>query len=119
MLVRNAAPNEYDALVVVGGAGSPLHLWPDVALQKLARDMHEAGKVVAAICLSSVVLARAGVLKDKEATVFETKDSVRELEQANAKYVNQDVVDSGTVVTANGPDAAGAFAQRIMKVLGS
>src|SRR5262245_57571349 len=65
--VAQAVPEEVDLLVVVGGAGSPAHLWDHEPLRALAKAVHAAAKPVAAICLSPPVLARAGLLAGKRA----------------------------------------------------
>jgi protease I len=70
-------------------------------------------KVVAAICLSPVVLARAGILKGKDATVFPSNDAVEELKNAGVKYVDKPVVISGKIITARDPKAAEEFAKTI------
>ena len=73
--------------------------------------------MVAAICLSPVVLARAGLLKGREATVFPTPEALEELENGGAIYVKQGVVVSGRVITANGPQSAQDFALAICQAL--
>ncbi|MGA9029920.1 MAG: DJ-1/PfpI family protein, partial [Methanoregula sp.] len=55
-------PKNYNGLIIVGGSGSQTHLWDDDMLVRLAIFFHETGKVVGAICLAPVVLAKAGIL---------------------------------------------------------
>ena len=55
-------PKRYDGLVIVGGDGSRTHLWDDELLMPIVKIFHQHGKVIAAICLAPVVLARAGIL---------------------------------------------------------
>lgn len=105
--------SEYDAIVVVGGMGSPEYLWNDAKLHAIVRDLHQANKVVAAICLSGAVLANAGVLQGKRATVWPMDESLDALAKGHAEYVDQPVVQDGKVVTANGPEAAQKFAETI------
>ena len=110
-------PKKYDGLVIVGGAGSQTHLWDDDLLTQIAKFFHESGKVVAAICLSVAVLARAGALKGKKATYYESPASFREMKIGGAVITNAPVVKDGRVITANGPSASSAFADAIVKVL--
>ena len=77
----------------------------------MARSFAEAGKVVAAICIAPVILARAGLLKGKRATVF--PDGIPELEKAGAVYTAQSVERDGRIITGNGPEAAEAFGREI------
>lgn len=110
-------PKLYDALAIIGGAGSQTHLWDDEILQELARYFHEAGKVVAAICLAPVVLARAGILKGKKATHFDSPTAFREMKAGGAKPVVQPLVADSRIITANGPGASKAFGDAIVKTL--
>ena len=49
--------------------------------------MHEAGKLVAAICAAPIVLAKAGLVKDKNVTAYPAQDVYRELNEAGARIV--------------------------------
>lgn len=116
-LIKDLHEKDFNAIVVVGGIGSLEYLWNDKELHALLKDFQKAGKIYAAICLSGAVLANAGVLSGKKATVWETPESVKALEAGKATYVKQPVVHDGTVVTANGPEAANDFAQTIITEL--
>lgn len=107
--VRQADPAQYDGIAIAGGAGAPAHLWDDAPLLDLVRAFHAAGKPVAAICLSGAVLARAGVLRGRRATVYPAPRAVLELKRAGATYVGEPVVVDGPIVTASGPEAATRF----------
>lgn len=78
-------PIAYDTVVLAGGTGSKEYLWDNKELRGIVQEAYNQGKVVAAICLSTVVLARAGCLYGKEATVFPDPDAVQELRAAGAK----------------------------------
>jgi protease I len=80
---------------------------------------HQSGKVVAAICLAPAVLARAGILKGKKATYYESPASFREMKIGGAVLTNAPVVKDGRIITANGPTASQAFADAIVKALTS
>jgi protease I len=108
---------DYDGIVVIGGAGSPEFLWGNSRLLALVTDFSVSGKVVAAICLSPVVLARAGVLRGERATVFRMADSVAEMREGGADLKADAVVVDGRFITANGPAAAGKFGEEIVSAL--
>ncbi|MFA4859522.1 DJ-1/PfpI family protein [Methanoregula sp.] len=110
-------PKKYDGLIIVGGSGSQAHLWDDDLLSLLAKYFADSRKVVGAICLSPVVLARAGVLKGKKATYFNSPVSFREMKAGGAVLVDQPVVSDNRVITANGPSASKAFAETFVKAL--
>lgn len=110
LLVAEIKPDDYGAIVFVGGGGAAQY-FADFAVHALARSFAEAGKVVAAICIAPVILARAGLLKGKRATVF--PDGIPELEKAGAVYTAQSVERDGRIITGNGPEAAEAFGREI------
>jgi protease I len=85
------------------------------AMLKLVRDCFHQGKVVAAICHAGWVLVSAGVLKGKTATcVSAIKDDVV---NAGAKYVDQEVVRDGNLITSRTPDDLPAFCREIIATL--
>lgn len=108
---------DYHGVVVVGGMGSPTHLWNNAKVHQLLKDTHSAGRVAGAICLSGAVLANAGVLNGKRATVYVTDESVAALTAGGATYVKEHVVHDGNVVTADGPEAATEFGNALVKAL--
>ncbi|MDF2957259.1 MAG: Protein/nucleotide deglycase [Candidatus Alkanophagales archaeon MCA70_species_1] len=117
VVIPDVTVGNFDAIVVVGGTGSMEYLWDDSDLHTLIRDAYDAGKVVAAICLSPVVLARAGVLEGKKATVFPSPEAIEELEKGGATYVDEEVVTAGNVITARDPESAEDFALTIWAAL--
>jgi protease I len=109
------ASQNWDAIVVVGGSGSPDHLWTFEPLLAAIRN-HKG--VTAAICLSGAVLARAGVLAGKRATVYASPRAIAELKRGGAAYVDEPVVHDGRILTASGPEAAAAFGSALVQLLG-
>jgi len=107
--------SDYDAIVIVGGVGSMKYLWDDSDLRDMVRAAYDNHKAVAAICLSPVVLARAGILRDKECTAFVT--AKEELIKNGGRYRDAGVVVSGNIVTAKGPEYAREFAMAVSDVM--
>jgi protease I len=112
-------PKKYDALIIIGGSGAQTRLWDDEMLIQLAKYFHESSKVVAAICLAPVVLARAGILKGRQATYYNSPASFREMKAGGALLVDKAVVKDKRIITANGPSAAKEFADVIVRTLTS
>jgi protease I len=110
-------PKSYDGLLIVGGGGAQSFLWDDDLLQELVKYFHASAKVVAAICLAPVVLARAGILKGKKATYFNSPVSFREMKAGGAVLVDRPVVADGRIITANGPAAAQEFSETFIRAL--
>lgn len=104
----------YDGLILVGGTGSVVY-WDDPLLHRLVRHFSSADKVLAAICLAPVVLARAGVLEGVEATCFES--AAGELTRWGANYTGRDLAVSGRIITASGPQAVERFASEVLRQL--
>lgn len=113
--LADASAGDIDAIVFVGGGGSAL-FFDDYYAHQIAREFFESGKIVAAICIAPSVLARAGLLEGKKATAFPTQD--RDLEEHGAVYTGAPVEVDGAIITANGPEAAGAFGEAIADAMG-
>ena len=83
--------DKLDALILPGGAGSwVLRDTPEVI--HLVKKMHEAGKLVAAICAAPIVLAKAGLVRDRNVTAYPAQDVYRELNEAGAHIVKDENV---------------------------
>lgn len=112
--------DDFDAVVFIGGPGAPEHL-DNSASYKIAQDAVAKNKILSAICISPIILAKAGVLNGKKATVWTSalnKEPKEILENNGARYQSQDVVVDGNIITANGPGAAKEFGKTIVEILG-
>jgi protease I len=105
----------WDAVVFVGGVGCQVYFDDDRVLS-LAKEAAQLGKKVCAICIAPVILANAGLLENRKATVWDGPFR-RMLEEKGAKFVDKDVVVDGNFITANGPSAAVKFGQTIAREL--
>jgi len=103
--------SDYNAVLFIGGPGS-FALYNDVKAHKIAQDAAAQGKILGAICAASGILAHAGVLKGKKATMF---DDTGVLAQFGATYTGTDVETDGKIITATGPQTAKAWAEAIVK----
>jgi len=110
-------PAEFDAVVVVGGSGSQTYLWNNSKLHQIVQALHQKEGLVAAICISPVVLAKAGLLKGKKATVFRTATTINELQKGGAVVLQAPVVVDGKIITGRGPEAAKEFGRKIAESL--
>lgn len=110
---------DYDAVIFIGGAGAVGYQTDQLAHQ-IAKQTVEQNKILGAICIAPTILANAGVLKNKKATVWTSeieKSPIKILENGGAKYLNKNVVVDGKIITADGPPSAQNFGQRIVKML--
>lgn len=103
-------------MVLVGGPGSVIY-WDDSLVHTYSRHFFKNKKLLAAICLAPVTLARAKVLTNRSATVFRDRATISEFKKYGVKYQDKDVVIDGLIVTASGPKASEKFAKAIEKVL--
>ena len=105
---------DYDGIVIPGGyAPDIMRRYPKMV--QIVRDLHEAGKVVAAICHAGWMLASAGILKGKTVTsFFAIKD---DLIHAGANWVDREVVIDENLITSRKPDDLPAFMRAIIGAL--
>lgn len=106
---------DYDAVIFVGGSGSEVYFNDRQALS-IAGEAFKKGKKICAICIASVILANAGVLKGKRATVW-NGEYIEKIESKGATYTGKPVEVDGNVITANGPAAAREFGRTIAKAI--
>jgi len=117
-LVSQIEVADFDAIIFVGGPGA-LDALDNEDSYRVAKEAITQNKVLAAICISPVILAKAGVLKGKRATVWNdwAKTQAKILEREGAIFENKSVVIDGKIITANGPGAAKDFGKAIFEVL--
>jgi protease I len=114
MLVSEIKPENWDAVVFVGGMGASQY-WDDSTAHAIARGTLDGGKILAAICIAPVTLANAGLLQGKKATCWESEAG--KLKAKGAEYTGANVERDGKIITANGPKAAIAFGLELSAVL--
>ena len=112
--IQNARVEDFDAVIIPGG-WAPDFLRRYKEVNAFVKGMFEKGKVVAAICHGGWVLASAGILKGKKATSFSAiKD---DLVNAGARYIDEEVVVDGNLITSRNPYDLPAFCQQIIEKL--
>lgn len=110
---------EFDIVAFVGGPGALKHLDNEKSYE-IARDVLEQGKVLGAICIAPVILAKAEVLQNKEATVWSSetdREPIQTLQEKGANYHDRAVVVDENIVTADGPQSARKFAAGLLHAL--
>ncbi|MDH5408648.1 MAG: DJ-1/PfpI family protein [Gammaproteobacteria bacterium] len=115
LTLDQALQQDYDMLVLPGGLPGADHLNADPRIHDLIHKMNTAGKYVCAICAAPKVLARAGILKNKQATSF--PGSIPAEDMAGIEYQEQAVVIDGNIVTSRGPGTAMDFALCLIELL--
>ncbi len=115
ILFTNINVSEYDAVIFVGGSGASEY-WDNPTAHKIANDANNAKKIIGAICIAPVTLAKAGLLTNKKATTYSS--TVSDIKSAGAKYSGADVERDGNIITASGPPVAQKFGETIVNALG-
>lgn len=117
LALRDVDVSRYDVVAFIGGPGAAA-LKDDADALRVVRDAVAAKKILGAICIAPTILAAAGVLHDKEATVWD-EDGLQSayLEEHGAHYTGKDVEVDGLFITANGPLAAPSFGQALVSAL--
>ena len=80
-----AQADDFDAVIMVGGADSLNTFWDSAELHRVVREAAESNKVIGGICLSGAMLARAGVAGGRHLTVCQTPRTLNELKKAGAR----------------------------------
>ena len=110
---------DYNAIVLAGGGGALKHL-NNKKIHDSLIDFEKEEKIIGAICISPVILADAGLLKGKRATVWSSnmdKKPIKMIEKEGAVYCDEGVVVDGRIVTADGPETAKDFGKRVADLL--
>lgn len=108
--------SEYDAIAILGGHGGQAHFWNNQDLIELVKIFRIHRKVIGAISTSPVVLARAGILKKRPATVI-NGPPIRELLKEDVKFEDKPVVYLDRIITARNPADAKRFAELIIEYI--
>jgi protease I len=111
--LRQADPNEYDALMLPGGQMNPDNLRMDKGVVQFVKAFVRSGKPIAAICHGPVTLIEAGGVKGRRLTSFPSIKT--DLQNAGAEWIDQEVVTDHGLVTSRKPDDIPAFNQKMIE----
>ena len=109
--MEDVNPDEFDALVLVGGHPGYLNLGRSQAVLRAVQGFDRAGKTIGAICAAPSVLNKAGIMDSRKATIYPGME--REIPMPRPGRV---VVD-GHVITSQAPGTAMEFALKLVEVL--
>lgn len=113
LLLSEANPQNFDAIVFIGGPGSQAY-FEDKQAHKLAQDFYNAGKPTAAICAAPIILGKAGLLQGKKATCY--AGGAQMLKETGAIYTANQVEKDSLLITADGPPSAKLFGEALAKL---
>jgi 4-methyl-5(b-hydroxyethyl)-thiazole monophosphate biosynthesis len=81
----------------------------------IVKEAYNTNKLVAAVCASPAVLSDAGILRDKECTIYPGMEI--ELIKGGGKPMKDIVTVDGTIITSRGPATALPFALKLLEKL--
>jgi protease I len=110
--VRDATPEEFDALLLPGGTVNPDQLRMDSTAVTFVRAFVDSGKPVAAICHGPWTLVEADRVRGRRLTSWPSLRT--DLRNAGAEVVDEQVVTDGNLTTSRSPDDLPAFCERII-----
>lgn len=111
--VDNVKSDDYDALLLPGGVINPDKLRRSESAVVFVRNFFKQSKPVAAICHGPQLLIEADVVKDRKMTSF---SSIRkDLENAGAKWVDEEVVVDHGLVTSRSPKDLPVFNAKLVE----
>lgn len=114
VIIGELRVEDFDAIIFVGAPGASEY-WDDSTAHTVARTTVENHKVLGAICIAPVTLAKAGVLNGRKATVWASEREKLEVE--GAVYTGEGIQVDEKIVTADGPINADKFGEALVKLL--
>jgi protease I len=112
--LADAKPDDYDAVVFVGGGGATV-FFDDPTAHEIARATYESGRILGAICIAPSTLAHAGLLSGRKVTAFASQHE--DLVAHGATFTGAPLEIDDSIITANGPEAAYAFGEALAEAL--
>jgi protease I len=112
----DAQAEDFDALLLPGGVANPDQLRTHPKAVQFARTFVESGKPVGVICHGPWTLIEAGVVKGRTLTSWPSLKT--DLQNAGAKWVDQEVVADRGLVSSRKPGDLPAFCRKLVEEIG-
>ena len=109
--IDDVSAEDFDGLVIPGGY-SPDKIRTDPKMVEFTRAIAGDEKPVAAICHAGWMLAEADIIKGKTVTSWPSIQT--DLVNAGARWVDQEVVEDGNIITSRKPDDLEAFSKALL-----
>ena len=107
MALKDASPDEFDAVLLPGGALNADKLRMETAAREIVQQIDSAGKPIAAICHAPWLLVSAKLVKGRRLTSYYTlQDDIR---CAGGEWEDREVLVDRNWVTSRKPDDIPAF----------
>jgi len=113
--IDESSMKNFDAVICPGGNPGYVNLRNDARVLAMIKEAFSSDKLVAAICAAPAVLADAGILRNKDCTIYPGME--HELEKGGGNASKDLVVEDGNIITSQGPATALLFAFSVAKRL--
>ena len=110
-----AKTKDYDALVLPGGVMNPDKLRQNGEAVHFVKEFLQSGTPVAAICHGPQTLIETGLLSGRKMTSFPSLQT--DLKNAGVKWVDEEMVHDGNLITSRKPADLEAFNKELIKTL--
>lgn len=114
-LLEDLMSNEFDMIVLPGGQPGTNNLAQDSRISVLLQKQLNENKHIAAICAAPLVLAKAKILNQHQATCY--PGVLKQTDWPEISLLDQTVVVDDRIITSKGPGTAMDFALTIIEVL--
>lgn len=116
MTFDQAKADEFDGVLLPGGAVNSNRIRHDADAQHLIRQLDKQGKPLAVICHGAWLLVSADLVRGHKLTSWPTLQ--KDIEDAGGLWVNEEVVVDRQWVSSRRPDDIPAFNEAFKRVLG-
>jgi len=113
--IAETSVKDFDAVICPGGSPGYVNLRKSQRVLAMVKEAFDSKKIVAAICAGPTVLSDAGILKNRNCTIYPGMET--ELEKGGGKPRKDLVVEDGKIITSQGPATALLFALKIAEHL--
>jgi deglycase len=114
MTLDEAAPQDFDAVLIPGGALNADNLRVVTKAQEFVRKIDREGKPIAVICHGPWLLVSAGLVKGRKMTSYHTIQD--DLRNAGADWVDHEVLRDRNWVSSRQPSDIPAFNREMIQL---
>lgn len=111
-----ARPDDFDAVLLPGGALNADALRMESAAREFIKKIDHVGKPIAVICHAPWLLISANLVKGRKLTSYHTIQD--DLRNAGAQWADQSVVRDGNWVSSRQPSDIPAFNREVIRLFG-
>lgn len=116
VVLTDASPDDYDALVLPGGVLNPDKLRQNKDAVAFVSAFLDEGKPLAAICHGPQMLIETGMISGRKLTSYPSLQT--DLVNAGAEWVDEEVVVDNGLVTSRTPADLDAFNRKTIEEIG-